>query len=150
EAMYAYIDETGNTGENVFDPHQPVFMTAALITKTNFDILFSKKVFSLAKTIGEDAIHANIIGLEKVESIALHLLRIIKLSEACFAISRIVKSHHVATKMVDTIFDAGENLAVPWHVYNYRILRYLFVCKISYLLDEELLRSFWACLMERN
>jgi hypothetical protein len=35
--LYAYIDETGNTGHNLFDEAQPDFFTAALITKGNFD-----------------------------------------------------------------------------------------------------------------
>src|SRR5262249_36132916 len=123
---------------------------AALITKTNFDLIYYRKVFSLAQRIGENVIHANEIGLEKVEQIALDLLRILRSSDAWFVISRIVKSHLVTTKMLDTIFDSGENFAVPWHVYNYRALRYLLVFKVAYLLDEELVRSFWSCLMERN
>jgi hypothetical protein len=36
--MFAFVDETGNTGENLFDEEQPLFITAALITKTDFDI----------------------------------------------------------------------------------------------------------------
>jgi hypothetical protein len=37
--MFAFVDETGNTGENLFDEKQPLFITAALITKSDFDIL---------------------------------------------------------------------------------------------------------------
>ena len=33
--MFAYVDETGNTGKNIFDLDQPDFFTGALITKTN-------------------------------------------------------------------------------------------------------------------
>ncbi len=30
EALYAFVDETGNTGHNLFDKAQPDFFTAAL------------------------------------------------------------------------------------------------------------------------
>ena len=31
--MYAYVDETGNTGNRIFDPDQPLFITAAMMTR---------------------------------------------------------------------------------------------------------------------
>jgi hypothetical protein len=36
-AMFAYIDETANTGENLFDLAQPVFMTAARMNGKRID-----------------------------------------------------------------------------------------------------------------
>jgi hypothetical protein len=29
--MYAYVDEMGNTGNRIFDPNQPLYVTAAMI-----------------------------------------------------------------------------------------------------------------------
>jgi hypothetical protein len=37
--MYAYVDETGNTGNQIFDPNQPLFITAAMMTRVNFDVI---------------------------------------------------------------------------------------------------------------
>lgn len=34
--MYAYIDETGNTGLNLFDKDQPFFMHLAAICKKKY------------------------------------------------------------------------------------------------------------------
>ncbi len=31
--IYAYVDESGNTGKNIFDTDQPDFFTAALVSK---------------------------------------------------------------------------------------------------------------------
>lgn len=62
--LYAYIDETGNTGQNLFDSSQPFLMTAALITKTNFAFLYKRHVQILSKKLGVIALHANELGLE--------------------------------------------------------------------------------------
>lgn len=42
--MYAYVDETGNTGKDIFNIEQPLFITAALVTKTNFDVLYKQDI----------------------------------------------------------------------------------------------------------
>jgi hypothetical protein len=67
-----------------------------------------------------------------------------------FFIARVDKITIAITKLVDTVFDSGENLAVPWHIYNYRYLRLLLVMKMAYILDMEILVDFWTCLMEKN
>jgi hypothetical protein len=46
--LYAYVDETGNTGHNLFDAAQPHFYTAALITKGDFDLSFAKPIRAIA------------------------------------------------------------------------------------------------------
>jgi hypothetical protein len=38
--MWAYVDESGNTGNRIFDEEQPLFVTAAMATKTNFDLVY--------------------------------------------------------------------------------------------------------------
>jgi len=35
--MWAYVDETGNTGNRIFDPDQPLFITAAMMTGSGID-----------------------------------------------------------------------------------------------------------------
>ena len=146
--MYAYVDESGNTGHNLFDEDQPLFITAALITRTNFDVLYALRVRGLAKEIGESVLHANRLGLGKLEEIAPGLLKILKRTDARFYLSQVEKKYLATTKIIDTVFDSAENLAVPWHTYNFRPLRLLLVFKAEYLLDEDLARSFWASLME--
>jgi len=148
--MYAYIDETGNTGENLFDHNQPIFLTGALITKTNFDVLYKKRFESICEKIGVKSLHANELGFGRLEDIASDLLEVLKKSDARFFLSRVAKVDLAATKLVDTIFDSGENLSVPWHVYNFRPLRLLLVYKVAYLLDEDILKLFWSSLMDRR
>lgn len=149
-SMYAYIDETGNTGPNIFDPDQPVFITAALITKTNFDLLHKKDIKQIASVIGEEELHANIIGADRVEQIAGDLLKLFKRCDARFFVSRIEKKYLATTKFVDTLFDSFENKAVPWHIYNMRPMRLLLVFKVASILTEDTARKFWSSILEKR
>ena len=36
--LFAYTDESGNTGQNLFDPAQPYFFTGTLLTKADVDV----------------------------------------------------------------------------------------------------------------
>lgn len=146
--MFAYVDETGNTGQNLFDEAQPYFLTAALVTRTNFDVLGRSDIATIAKRIGVSALHANELGPGKIEQIAGDLLRTLKKADARFILSKVEKRYLAVIKIVDHIFDSGENLAVPWQAYNLRPLRLMLVFKIASIVDTTLVKEFWAALME--
>jgi hypothetical protein len=129
--MYAYVDESGNTGYRIFDPEQPVFVTAALMTKTNFDAVRKGDLAMIAKKVSAGALHANELGVGRIEEIADDLLRVIKQADARFFVSRLEKRYLAAAKIFDTYFDAGENLAVPWQVYWIRPLRLTLMFKLA-------------------
>ncbi|MEN3972473.1 DUF3800 domain-containing protein [Sphingomicrobium sp. XHP0235] len=148
--MYAFVDETGNTGGNIFDQYQPVYLTAALVTKTDFDRSQHRPFSKILRGAGVDEIHASVIGLGVVEDIALPVLRLLKRSDCRFVLSRVEKKYLLATKIFDTFFDSGENPAVPWHTYNVRPLRILLAFKVASLIDDEVARLFWAMLMEKS
>ena len=148
--MFAYIDETGNTGAKLLDPAQPQFMTAALLTRSDFDVRFADDVRAIARAVGTDEIHAAVLGIGRLEDIASDLLKIIKKAGAAFAIARVEKRYVVATKVFDTLFDAFENKAVPWHAYNIPTLRMPLVFKVAYILDDVAAGAFIDALMDSN
>lgn len=149
--MYAYVDETGNTGNELFDPEQRVFVTAAMMTKTNFDALRKGDLEAIAGRVGASALHANGLGIGRIEVIAADLLRVIKKTDARFIVSRVEKSYLAAAKVFDTYFDAGENLAVPRHVYWIRPLRLMLMFKLAtYIVDEEIARVVWDCVTAKT
>jgi hypothetical protein len=41
--IFVYVDESGNTGKNIFDPAQPDFFTAALVSKGDFDAVWGDR-----------------------------------------------------------------------------------------------------------
>jgi hypothetical protein len=148
--MFAYIDETGNTGAKLLDEAQPLFMTAALLTRSDFDLRFAKDVSALAKLNDADEIHAAELGVGRLENIAKDLLRVIRKAGPAFAIARVEKRYVVAAKVFDTLFDAFENKAVPWHAYNIPALRMPLVFKVAYILDDEAASLFIGALMQKN
>lgn len=146
--MYAYVDETGNAG--IFDSDQPVFITAALMTKINFDLLHARDIKTIASKIGEPELHANDLGPEKIERIAEDLLKLFKKCNARFFISRVEKKYLIVTKFVDTLFDPTENKAVPPHHYHSRWSRLLLTYHFAINLNEETANKFWLSLMEKK
>jgi hypothetical protein len=103
--MYAYVDESGNTGYQIFDPEQPLFVTAAMMTKTNFDAVRNVDLAAVARKVGAAALHANELGVSRIEEIADDLLKIIKKADARFFVSRLEKRYLAAAKVYDTYFD---------------------------------------------
>ena len=148
--MFAFVDETGNTGANLLDEAQPDFFTAALITKSNFDLVYDGPVSKLAKKFGDGALHGKDLGLGRCEEIAADLHKIFKKADARFFVSKVEKRYLLATKIFDTFFDSGENAAASWHVYNIRPLRIILALKVATLVDEQLAQRFWAILLDRN
>ncbi|MBI4180464.1 MAG: DUF3800 domain-containing protein [Chloroflexi bacterium] len=148
--MYAYIDESGNTGKNLFDPEQPTFTYGALVTKSDFDLECAKQVADVAEELGLEGLHAAELGMGRLEPIAGRLLTILTDAGAYTTVCRVKKVDLAVAKFVDVLFDSAENRAVAWHIYNLRPLRLFNVVKIAYLLDRALLREFWEGLMESN
>ncbi len=145
--MWAYVDETGNTGNRIFDSEQPLFITAAMLTKTNFDVLYKSQLKAIASKVGGVALHAGELGVAKIELIAEDLLGVVKRADARFFVSRLEKRYLAATKVYDTYFDAGENLAVPWHVYWIKPLRLTMMFKLSqFVITEEVAAAVWECM----
>jgi len=148
--MYAYIDESGNTGENLFDENQPTFWCGALMTQNDFDITFALDIKLLCSKIGTDTLHANEMGIGKISLIADSISKILEEADAKIHICKIDKKDLAATKLFDTLFDSGENLSVPWHVYNLRQMRLLLLFKFCILLDVDLLKEFWGYYLKSN
>lgn len=150
--MFAYVDETGNTGSRLLDDQQPVFVTGALLTRSDFDRRFGQELRAIAASVdpATQEIHAAVLGLAKLEAIAGDLLSLLRKSGPTFAIARVEKRWVLATKIFDTLFDSYENKAVPWHIYNMGPLRLTMVFKLAALLDEESVLLFWSALMEMN
>lgn len=148
--MFAYVDETGNTGPNLFDENQPDFFTGALVTRANFDLVYRPQIEALCRQAGAASLHASVVGRGVIETVAPGLLRILKKADARFFLSRVEKRYLLATKLFDTFFDSGENPAVPWTAYNFRVLRLILSFKVASLVTYDTAQEFWSMLMARN
>lgn len=148
--MFAYIDESGNTGANLFDEAQPVFSSAALICRTEFDSKYGDKFSRLARELGKRELHANELTPAELELVASRFLTYVRVEDLKLFVVRAVKIDIALMKFFDIIFDSAENKAVPWQTYNMRYLRFLMLFKLAYIIDKESLRIFWNAIMESN
>ena len=119
----------------------------ALVKKGDFDAAYGERIKAIAQKIGAEAIHANELGLGRLEEIADDLYALLKASNAYFFVSRVEKAYLLATKMFDVLFDSGENAAVAWHNYNFRPLKIMLAFKLAAVIDDEIAREFWKCLL---
>lgn len=149
-SVYAYADESGHTGANLFDPAQPNFYAAAAVTKYDFDAEFARLFYGFARTEGFTHVHAAEMGLGRLTKIFRRLTRRIVADDIRFFTAKINKRDLVVAKLFDTVFDPHENKAVPWHAYWSRELRFITVIKLNYIVTDEILRTFWNSLVDRN
>ena len=112
---FAYIDESGNTGLNLFDPAQPYFLHVAMTSPVDFDDVFQTRVDNIARTAGVDYLHASEMGQDVVESVAEKVSELVQFSQVRFHFAYIVKPDTAVAKFYDAIFDPGENPARPYH-----------------------------------
>lgn len=148
--MFAFIDESGNTGPNLFDSAQPHFYSAAVISRQDLDLTLTAEFRKLAKGIGFASLHAAEIGARGLDLIIPEIQRLIDRDEVCFFFGTIRKPDLVLMKLADTLLDSAENRAVPRHIYNIRAMRLATVLHLSLVTDEDSLKTFWKALMEPN
>lgn len=148
--MFAFIDESGNTGPNLFDSEQPVFYSVAVISKRDLDIEYAGEFSRLANLCGASTLHAAELGGAALEKVLPEIQRMIKRDNVRFFLGVLVKRDSVLAKLADTLLDSHDNRAVPWSAYNFRGLRLMLVFKLSVVANENSLREFWDALMEGN
>ena len=115
--MRAYIDESGNTGTNLFDPAQPYFLNVAMSSPVDFDDVFRERVKRIVHTAGIEYLHASEMGAHGVEAIARSVIELVEFSQSRFYFAYVNKPDVAAMKFFDAIFDLGENPAAPHHIY---------------------------------
>jgi hypothetical protein len=147
--MYCFVDESGNTGLELFDPNQPVLYYGLLTAQANLDVIAEPLLKGLRHTLGVKRIHANELGVGRLTPLANELARFSKKHDLRFSMLRVVKKDHAIISFFDQVFDSGMNKAVPWHNY-FTPLRYIMVFKVAHLFDEPLVKDAWKARRERD
>ena len=145
--MHAYIDESGNTGFNLFDPAQPYFLNVAMSSPVDFDAVFAERVAGIARSAGVTHLHANEMGVRGVEAVARSLIELVEFSQVQFYFGSVNKSDVAVMKFFDAVFDPGENPAAPIHVYGLRSLRLLLLLKFAAILESKDTELFWNAMI---
>jgi Protein of unknown function (DUF3800) len=147
--MYFYVDESGHTGPNLFDPNQPVLYYGVLSAKTNLDVRAEDEVRRARKTLGVDRLHAAEMGMGGLVTISRHLAAVQRKCEPRFDLYRIAKPDHAIIAFFDQVFDQGINPAVTWTGY-WTPLRYVLLLKVASLFADDLAERAWAARVNLN
>lgn len=92
--MYCYVDESGNTGANLFDPAQPVLYYGLITSKTNLDVTAEPLLRAARAKLGVERLHANELGVRRLSDVALSLGRFALKRDVRFSLYKIVKPDH--------------------------------------------------------
>jgi len=140
--MFFHIDESGNTGNNLFDADQPRLSYGLLSSKTNVDALGHALHRRMLNEINQPTLHANILGVERLTRIAPFLVELQEKMRFDFDYYFIDKPVYALVLLFDAIFDAGLNEAVRWDTY-WTPLRFLVIQNLWTLVDEDILKEAW-------
>jgi hypothetical protein len=138
----AYIDESGNTGLDLFgDRDQPFFWTGSIIVEGN--ISFPYDVNDLAQSVGKRELHGNELGISRIDRLADSLIKTIQGTDARFHFTRTEKGHIPTMRFADAILDNVNNAAVGHMHFQVTILRKLLAAKIDAFFSEQDKINFW-------
>jgi Protein of unknown function (DUF3800) len=145
--VYFYIDESGHTGPNLFDPNQPILYYGVLSSKVNVDILAAQTVKQLRSRCKKSRLHATELGNSGLVSIAEDLVRLQRKLDLRFDLYTVNKPDFSIISFFDQVFDSGVNPAVTWSGY-WTPMRYVLLLKLATLFDEETASKAWEARIE--
>ncbi len=140
--MYCYIDESGNTGLNLFDPSQPSLYYGILSSSFNLDEAAEQQVAAMRNILGVNRLHANELGVTGLTKIAKELFIVKRQFNINFDVTSLIKQDYAIISFFDQLFDPGVNSAASWHGY-WTPLRYLILYKLGLIFNEQIARLAW-------
>jgi hypothetical protein len=140
--MHFFVDESGHTGPNLFDSHQPMLYYGVLSSRLNVDVMAESVVRSLRRRLAVPRLHAAELGNAGLASVANDLVGLQRRLDLRFDFYRVAKPDHAVICFFDQVFDQGVNPAMTWTGY-WTPLRYVLLLKVASLFDEGLARLAW-------
>ncbi|MUG71331.1 DUF3800 domain-containing protein [Paenibacillus validus] len=145
----AYIDESGNTGLDLFgDKEQPFFWTGTIVVEEKISLPYD--VYELAQSEGKKELHGNELGLGRIDRLADRLIQIIEGIDARFHFTRTEKKHIPTMRFADAILDNVNNAAVGHMHYQVTFLRKALAARIDAFFSEQDKIEFWNIHLSGN
>lgn len=147
--MYFYIDESGQTGGNLFDPAQPVFYYGMLSSKFDIDSFAVDRLKRIRNSLKVPRLHAAELGVAKLDAIADDVIDLQRSLCADFDLFYVDKKDLAVICFFDQVFDSGLNESVSWKSY-WTIERYVILILVYGLFDNNLMKLAWQARIEAN
>jgi hypothetical protein len=147
--MFFYIDESGNTGTNLFDENQPHLYYGCLSAEKNLDETLNEDIKQLRELSKIRYLHASELGIQGIEKIIPKLVQLIDKHSINFSLQMLKKEDFAIICFFDQVFDQEVNPAVPWSMY-YTPLRYILLINLFHLFDKKLKKLAWDARIQQN
>ena len=147
--MFFFIDESGNTGNYLFDASQPVLCYGTLSSKLNPDALAKSDHAAMLRKLGVTCLHANALGLSRLTEVAPVLIKLQKRFDFRFDYFYIHKPTWALMMLFDAIFDEERNAALKWDM-DRAPLGFPVFHNLSMLCDDEVLKKAWSLRIARD
>jgi hypothetical protein len=138
--LFAYTDETGNTGLKIFDEAQPYFHTLTLVGRRDLNKAVAPWVSRWCATLGVDELHASELGVGRLERVAPSMLEFLMSERPLFIFTTVEKRHLSVMKFADTVLDCP---AVTGFHYGHRAWRLRMCLSIAQHFTPDSEREFW-------
>jgi hypothetical protein len=148
--VFFYVDESGNSGNNLFDRDQQVLSYGVLSSESNVDERAAETFAAMLDKLSMPTLHANNLKFEGLRPIGADLLGLYKSLRLGFDFYFIEKRAYSLVAFFNAVFDEGVNEAVPWTWY-WTPLRFALIGLLHNCLDDSILREAWElCLVSHN
>ena len=147
--LFAWADESGNSGLNVFDTGQPMFWSGTLISPMDLDTGASVHADWLSATQSTE-LHGKTLHFSGLNKIADSVRDFLRRNSCKFVLTRIEKEFHVITTFVTIVFDSDVNETVAPlydHVPIFRKDIAKEFMSIFHLRDR---KEFWSAYLKRD
>lgn len=146
--MYAYIDESGNSGGNLQDPSQPFFYHMVLLS--NGDLDKEKKFQELLSKYNIQEIHGS-RQKQFIESFAIDLLTILEKYDIHFLYHCTEKKIFAYIKLFEALFDSDENESANKQIYKNENLKFALINYFINTIPQNIAFDFFKnCSLEIN
>lgn len=140
--MYFYVDESGQTGFNLFDAKQPKLYYGVLSSALDLDWVAEPILEKLRAFLGVDRIHASKLSNEPLVKIAPVLRFLASQAGITFDFYIVNKPDFAIIQFFDHIFDPEINPAMTYSGYR-TPLRYDLLARVAHLFDDAMAKDAW-------
>lgn len=140
--IFAYTDESGNTGENLFDREQPWFWTGTLFCTTDIELLWKSQLQKWGNILGVQELHGSHIRLEGLEKVAKDFISLLRKGDYHFHFTLVEKIFLATTKLTFTLLDSTTNKALL-HTLFFTSFRGILELALFQIIKPRDCRDFW-------
>jgi hypothetical protein len=146
--MFIYADETGNSGKKV-DDAQEWYRLGAIMSVADVELNLSATMTPIVTKLQKNRLHAKDMLPSQVADAANAICDALDAAGPwTFWTFGIHKPFLPTTKFVDTVFDSGENLAVPPMWYNLELFRHAICQAVDDCMREKTRAEFWEAYLK--